>query len=115
MARPDDICNPELRAALAATFGLMQAGNGTGAVKESAAAFLRFMEIYPAFRDASITVRGRTMPKMARWPSFGANLSLHGGAPRIDFVRERFSVAEAMTCYQFLLEEILEAERSRDS
>ena len=48
-----------------------------------------------------------------RWPALGANMdsdSVRPGTPRIDFVREAFSVTEAMTYYQFVLDEILEHE-----
>lgn len=111
MATPADIRNPELKTALGEAFRLLRAGDGTGAVKESAAALLRFIEIYPAYRTASVPIRDTTMPRMMRWPAYGANLKLEEGTLQIEFTRERFSVSEAMTCYQFLLEEILAVER----
>ena len=50
-------------------------------------------------------------PRLMRWPALGANLkpgSVAAGRPEIEFLRERFSVSEAMTYYQFVLDEILE-------
>jgi hypothetical protein len=54
------------------------------------------------------------MPRVLRWPALGANMdaeSARAGAPKIEFVRDRFSVSEAMTYYQFVLDEILDCER----
>ena len=54
--------------------------------------------------------RGRTMPRVMRWPALGANMVLaavQAGEPEIEFIRARFAVSEAMTYYQFLLDEII--------
>ena len=37
--------------------------------------------------------------------------SVRAGKPQISFERERFSVSEAMTYYQFVLDEILAKEK----
>jgi len=110
MPVPADINHPELRAALGEAFQSMRKGDGTDAVQQLADAFLKFIELYPQYRTAQVQMRGRSVPKMFRWPGFGANLKLDSGEPRIEYTRERFAVSEAMTCYQFLLEEIIAVE-----
>lgn len=113
MARPADIQNPELREKVEAAFAAMRAGKGAEAVRAAADAYLRFVELHPEVKVETVAMRGRDVPRMTRWPALGANLnldSLRAGAPRIDFQRDRFSVSEAMTYYQFVLDEILQKE-----
>ena len=47
-----------------------------------------------------------------RWPALGANLALDSvlqKQPRIEFIRERFSVSEAITYYEYTLERAIHA------
>lgn len=113
MPKPGDIRSPALREPVQRAFDALRAGNGTEAVKLLADAFLKLIELYPEITTERVQVRTREMPRLARWPALGANMtpeSLRAGKPEIEFVRERFSIAEAMTYYQFVLEEILEKE-----
>jgi hypothetical protein len=110
MARPSDIRNDELRAQLEAAFVAMRAGRGGEAVKTLAAAYLRFFELFPDAKKETFLFRGFTIPRMMRWPNLGANLkpeSAPSGTPEIEFERDRFAASEAMTYYQFVLDEIL--------
>ena len=114
MAKAADVQNPELRAKLEAAFAAMRAGKGLDAVRACADAYLRFLELHPEVKSETIAMRGRQVPKLMRWPALGANMTLESvraGAPAIEFTRDRFSVSEAMTYYQFVLDEILEKER----
>jgi hypothetical protein len=111
---PADIARPELRAQLEAAFAAMRAGKGAEAVHACADAYLRFLELHPEAKSETIAMRGRQVPKLMRWPALGANMtpeSVRAGAPAIEFARDRFSVSEAMTYYQFVLDEILEKQR----
>ncbi|HUZ13931.1 MAG TPA: hypothetical protein VMU93_13920 [Caulobacteraceae bacterium] len=111
MARAADIANPELRQKVEAAFAAMRAGRGADAVRASAEAYLRFAELHPEVKTETVAMRGRQFPRMLRWPAMGANMkpdSVQAGAPQIEFLRDRFSVSEAMTYYQFVLDEILE-------
>ena len=113
MARPSDIANDELRGMVETAFAAMRAGKGAEAVHASADAYLRYIQIHPEALAETIPMRGRSIPRLMRWPAMGANMkldSVRAGAPEIEFLRDRFSVSEAMTYYQFVLDEILEHE-----
>ncbi|HXQ11779.1 MAG TPA: hypothetical protein VN805_12360 [Caulobacteraceae bacterium] len=114
MPKPSDIENAELRQTLEGAFVAMRAGKGAEAVRACASGYLRFLELHPEAKAETIAIRDRRMPRMLRWPALGANMdaeSARSGAPKIEFVRDRFSVSEAMTYYQFVLDEILDCER----
>ena len=115
MARVSDIRNEELRAQLEAAFAALRAGRGGDAVHAVVAAYLRFLELFPEVKSETMPFRGRTISKLLRWPNLGANLqpeSVGTGRVAIVFTRERFATSEAMTYYQFVLDEILAKERS---
>ena len=114
MPRPSDIRNEDLRVRVETAFAAMRAGQGRAAVQALADAFVRFLELHPSVMSQTIAMRGREVPRVMRWPDLGARLlleSVREGKPRIEIDRERFSASEAMTYYQFVLEEILEFER----
>jgi len=111
MAKAADVANPELRAKLETAFAAMRGGKGADAVHACADAYLRLIELYPAAKGETVAVRGRAVSRVMRWPALGAVMSLdsvRAGTPKIEFQRERFSVSEAMTYYQFVLDEVLE-------
>jgi|SRR5580658_1955966 hypothetical protein len=113
MAKPADIRNDELRSLVQAAFDAMRAGRGAEAVHTLAASYLHFVEIFPEVKRETFTIRGRAIPRLLRWPNLGANLkpeSLGSGRIEIEFMRESFAVSEAMTYYQFVLDEILATE-----
>ena len=115
MARASDIRNPELRAKVEAAFAAMRAGKGADAVRAAADAYLTFIELNPDVKRETIAMRGRSISRLMRWPALGANMdadSVRAGKPQIAFERERFSVSEAMTYYQFVLDEILAKEKA---
>ena len=113
MPKPSDIRNEELRQSMEGAFAAMRAGKGVDAVRACAGGYLRFLELHPEAKAETIAMRDRRIPRVMRWPALGANMdlaSVQAGTPRIDFTREAFSVSEAMTYYQFVLDEILEHE-----
>jgi hypothetical protein len=113
MAKASEIQNPELREKMESAFAAMRAGKGGEAVHTLADAFVRFLDIYPAVRGETVGVRTGQMARIMRWPNLGANIvpgSARAGKIEITFTRERFSSAEALTYYQFVLDEILAAE-----
>jgi len=113
MARPSDIRNDELRGLVETAFAAMRAGKGAEAVHACADAYLRHVALNPEVLKQTIPMRGREISRLMRWPALGANMrpeTIGAGAPEIEFLRDRFSVSEAMTYYQFVLDEILEQE-----
>ena len=111
MPKPSDVVDEGLREQVQGAFDQMRAGDGTSAVKALAAAYLAFLDLKPELKTATMALPARTIPCVMRWPALGANMNLESakaGAPEIEFVRDRFSVSEAMTYYQYLLDEIIE-------
>ena len=101
----------QLQALIEQAFAAMRTGKGGDSVRDSAEAYLRFIDLHPEVLTQTIAMRGRQISKLMRWPALGANMTLESvraGKPEIEFLRERFSVSEAMTYYQFVLDEILE-------
>ena len=114
MPRPSDIKDEDLRVRMEIAFAAMRAGKGKDAVQALAETFMRFLDRNPSVLAETIAMRGREIPRVMRWPDLGARLlpeSVRAGKPRIEIERERFSVSEAMTYYQYVLDEILEFER----
>ncbi len=114
MPKPSDIQNEELRQTMEGAFAAMRSGKGADAVRACASGYLRFLELNPDAKAETIAMRDRRIPRVMRWPALGANMdlaSVQAGSPRIEFVRDAFSVSEAMTYYQFVLDEVLDHER----
>jgi hypothetical protein len=117
MAKAADVQNPDLRAKLETAFAAMRAGKGAEAVRACADAYLAFIELHPEVKAETIAMRGRQVSRLMRWPALGANMTLESvraGTPQIEFTRDRFAVSEAMTYYQYVLDEVLEFEKRDD-
>lgn len=115
MAKASDIQNEQLRGKLEAAFAAMRAGKGADSVRASADAYIGFIDLFPEVKAETIPMRGRRISRLMRWPALGANMdsdSVREGKPRIAFERDRFSISEAMTYYQFVLDEILAKEKA---
>jgi hypothetical protein len=113
MAKPEQVSDGELRALLESAHTMMREGKATDAVKTLSGAYLKLLAMKPALLDETIEPRpGRTMPAVMRWPALGANLTLQSvlaKQPRIEFIRDRFSVSEAITYYEYTLESAISA------
>ena len=70
--------------------------------------FLGMLRDHPQLLDRSVTLpRGGAVPLLARWPALGANLvreSVQAREVRIELVRDRFALSEAITYYEFTLD-----------
>jgi hypothetical protein len=107
MGRADNIKDPELRSRMNDAYGTLRGGDPSGAVRMLAATFADTLSAHPELLELTATVRGRAIPIVTRWPAFGANLVLdpeHEAPPRVDVVRERFAVSEALTYFEFLVD-----------
>lgn len=108
MATPEQVEHSDLRELIASAHTLMRAGRATDAVRTLANAYLLLLQLKPELLDQAVaTMSGRTIPTVMRWPALGANLDIDSVLdkhPRIEFVRDRFAISEAMTYYEFTLE-----------
>ena len=108
MAKPEQIKDTRLKAIMTEAHELMRANRPTESVKALAAAFECLLELQPEIIDEQIEPRpGWKAPFLSRWPQLGANFtagSLKAGEPKIEFVREKFALSEAITYYEFMLE-----------
>ncbi len=107
MASPEQIEDPQLRERLEKARQEMRS-DPSAAVRTLAEAYVYVLGKRPEMLSETVELRpGLKMPVVMRWPALGANLTLasvRSGKPEVEFVRERFSVSEAITYYEFTLE-----------
>jgi hypothetical protein len=112
MAKHDAVVDDALRAQFDSAFSLLRGGKPTDAVRTLADTFLEMLRDHPTLATATVAARaGNRMPLVARWPALGANLvpgSVRDGAPKIEFVRDRFAMSEALTYYEFAVDVALD-------
>ena len=108
MARQDQINDTQLRELIDHAHSLMRRNQPTDAMHGLVAALYRLLELKPELATEQLEPRpGWKMPFLSRWPQYGANWkdgSLARGEPEIEFIRDRFALSEAITCYEFLLD-----------
>jgi hypothetical protein len=107
MAKIDDIKDDELRGQLEAAHAELRGRKPTEAVQLLCDAFIAMLTKNPRILQETVPVRGRRMPLVMRWPALGANLSLESvraGNPKIEFVRDKFAMSEALTYYEFTVD-----------
>ena len=98
MPKPTDVTDPDLRALLTDAHRALREGDPSGAVQRCADAFLLLAERKPEVLAVPAGMRVHPFPRL------GANLEVaEGQPPRIDFHRERFSLSEAITYYEYTL------------
>ncbi len=106
----DNIGDAALRERLVGAHQMLRKGKATDAVRELSDAFLGMLRDHPELLDKTVPMRGMQMPIVMRWPALGANLvpeSVREKAPRIEFVRDRFAMSEAITYYEFTVDTAL--------
>ena len=108
MAKHDGVKDDALRAAFADAFTALRANRPTDAVRTLADTFLALLRDHPELLTETVAARaGNRMPLVGRWPALGANLvagSVRDGEPKIEFVRDRFAMSEALTYYEFTVD-----------
>jgi hypothetical protein len=104
----DRVRDEALRARLGEANRHLRHQRPTDAVRVVSDAFLSMLCQRPELLRKSIQMpNGLTIPLVMRWPMLGANLdpeSVQAGTPRIDFVRDRFVLSEAITYYEFTVD-----------
>ena len=108
MARPDQVQDDQLRDLFVEAQGSMRTGQANEAVKSVVRALYRLLELKPELTTEELEPRpGWKMPFLTRWPQLGANFvegSLANHEPKIEIVKEKFALSEAITYYEFTLE-----------
>lgn len=112
MAKHDAVVDEGLRSAFDSAFASLRGGSPTDAVRTLADTFLDMLRDHPSLLTETVAARaGARTPLVMRWPALGANLvpgSVRDGEPKIEFVRERFAMSEALTYYEFTVDVALD-------
>ena len=112
MPKHDRVADESLRRQLDAAFTALRGGQPTDAVRTLADAFLSMLQDHPELLSETVAARaGNRVPLVMRWPALGANLvagSVRDGEPKIEFVRDRFAMSEALTYYEFTVDVALD-------
>ena len=112
MAKHDAVADEALRSSFDSAFASLRGGAPTDAVRTLADAFLGMLRDHPSLLSTTVAARGGTrVPLVGRWPALGANLvagSVRDGEPRIEFLRDRFAMSEALTYYEFAVDVALD-------
>jgi hypothetical protein len=121
MARPSDVQDPELRARLVEAEQALDEGDYLRCVRGAVDVYSRLIEQRPdVFVDP--TDRRGTLPTLAQirvvpaqrpWPQLlGVVVDFDAdGKPRLRFERERFTMTEAMTYFEYTLDAVVRAQR----
>jgi hypothetical protein len=107
MAKHDAVKDEALRSSFDSAFGALRGGKPADAVRTLADTFLGMLRDHPSLLTETVAARTGRVPVVTRWPALGANLvagSVRDGDPKIEFVRERFAMSEALTYYEFTVD-----------
>jgi hypothetical protein len=115
MADPKDIRDPTLRASLEQAGRLRDDGDYFGAVRQSVDAFAQLAErrpdviVRPPMPGQPVSASGGTPGTRTRaWPSYlGVSLNWDSEKPSLKFDKERFSMSEAASYFEYTVEEIV--------
>ena len=110
MANPEDITDPALRSSLESASNLLDDGEYLASVKQSVEAFLQLAAIHP---EAIAKPPGPHEPtNVARsWPSYlGVTMLWENDKPKMQFDKERFSMSEAASYFEYIMRESARAQ-----
>ena len=104
MPKPTEIKNEKLRTLMSASQSAIRSGDYTASVKHSAEAVRQLLIVRPdVFTAGPLAGTRRIFP-----PIVGARLVLEGvPEPTVIFDREKFVMAEALTWYEYAMENIV--------
>ncbi|MBI3732334.1 MAG: hypothetical protein HY259_02615 [Chloroflexi bacterium] len=104
MSKPSDIKNPQLRALVTAAHDAVRRGDYTASVKHSTEAVRQLLMVRPDVFSAG----PRAGTRYVFQPLVGVRVVTEGYAePVVIFDREKFGIAEALTWYEYALENIV--------
>ncbi len=109
MAKHDKVADDALRQHFDDAFAQLRGGRTVEAVHTLSDAFLAMLRDHPELLGETAATRAGAprMPVVLRWPALGANLvagSVRDGDPKIEFVRDRFAMSEALTYYEYAVD-----------
>jgi hypothetical protein len=119
-AVPEDVADPETKAELAEAERALDEGDYSDAVRKSAAIYLRLIRAnpdliiqLPSFGDLPIAGRG-PLPARGPWPDLLGVVLRFGdyGTPELVFEKDRFTLSEAITYYEYTVDAAKRAERA---
>ena len=105
MAKADQIQDVGLRAEVLAARQAMRSGNHSEAVRRCVSAYGSFLTAHPDLLKQPAGPQNRLAPMM--WPRLGANLKTADGVPGFEWHRDRFSLSEAATYYEFTVDSLV--------
>ena len=121
MARLTDITDPELQAAVLEAEQALDAGDWLDSVRKSAAAYAKLAEkrpdaivrAGPTVNDLPLGGRPENRGVARPWPNlFGVTLTWDGDRPSLVFDKQKFTMSEAVTYFEYTLDSALRAQRS---
>src|SRR5437016_8641277 len=113
MAGLEDIRDPDFRSALEEAERLLNEGNYTLAARQCAETYCRLLERRPDMAPENPGPGGHPGGSRAMWPRTGGILLVlkPDQKPSLRYEKERFSFSEAATYFEFVLEELVKAQR----
>jgi hypothetical protein len=112
-----EITDTELHEALQAAESALDDGDYAVSVHRSVAAYTRLIQLRPDMivdRVVRGRIGGQSMAAPRPWPSdHGVHFSMdEAGKPTLSFAKERFTVSEAATYFEYTLDMALRAQRT---
>lgn len=105
MPQLDEVVDIRVRTLLQTAHDKMREGEAAAAVHAGVDGFLRLWELRPrelaGFADPS---RHSEIPVTQHWPGQGVLVTLDDEQPVVTYERERFTINEAISYYEFVLE-----------
>ncbi len=110
MANPDDVKYPDVRAALEEAGNLLDDGDYLGSVKSSVDAYMK-LGVHLPDAIARPPAPGTPANVSRQWPSYlGVSIQWADDKPSMVFDKERFSMSEAASYFEYTVEEAVRAQ-----
>ena len=108
MAKPQDLTDPDERRSMEEAEELLNQGQYREVVEKSTQSYLQLIRRRPDILRPAPPLLFASM-----FPQLGVRLELpEGQEPRLIWDKERFSMAEAITYFEFTLDQLLRASRT---
>ena len=121
MARPSEVSDPILQAGLVDAEKALDSGDWIETVRKSAEAYMHLAETRPdaivragpAVSDLPTGGRPENRGVARPWPDlFGVTLKWDGDKPSMVFDKQKFTMSEAVTYFEYTLDSAIRAQRT---